>query len=520
MDNTKLTGLLDATLLGEIIKKFFEPLKSPVYVVDSNGEILAQSKELPFFCQIINSTKSGPELCKKCRAEYYEKAKQSEDKVVLYHCHAGLLNALVPVFINKNQMGAIICSAISKGGIDPGVLREVGKKINVDYEELADAFIIIPITSEENLKRDISLAYSFSNTIPELLFQKKISDKKVEGLSTLHKIGQITGSTTDLSDMMHKILELINTTPYFKNCSILISEGAHAGFLRFCIKRDLNIENFEHKVFQEVKYTNNIFRLNSINDYIKDGDHASTDYKVVALPLKINKEIIGCAVFYLDPIEELNDEELNFTFVFADQISMAVGNSQQLDQIKSKAITDQLTGLYNREFFMNALKRDMIRSIELRSPLSTAIIDLDDFKHYNDTYGHLKGDTLLSEVAKIIKAGAREKDIVGRYGGEEFIVIMPDTNSHMTFDILEDIRKKIEQKKFFGEESQPMGKITISAGIVTCMDKSLSEIELIKEADQALYKAKREGKNKIRSTVIVDRNLVPIDVQQAEHFNR
>ncbi|MEA2036654.1 MAG: GGDEF domain-containing protein, partial [Nanoarchaeota archaeon] len=156
--------------------------------------------------------------------------------------------------------------------------------------------------------------------------------------------------------------------------------------------------------------------------------------------------------------------------------------------------------------------------VELKSPLSVALLDIDDFKHYNDTHGHVKGDSLLKEIAEIVKKETRATDVVGRYGGEEFIIISPNTNSSVALDLVENVRTNIEENNFDGREEQPLGKITISAGLVTCTDKSLSDIELIREADRFLYKAKADGKNIVKSKVIVDKDLDHIDVQEVNNF--
>jgi diguanylate cyclase (GGDEF)-like protein len=145
------------------------------------------------------------------------------------------------------------------------------------------------------------------------------------------------------------------------------------------------------------------------------------------------------------------------------------------------------------------------------------MIDIDDFKVYNDTYGHIKGDNLIKQVSEIIKNNVRQVDVVGRYGGEEFIVIFPETENKIAIETMENIRKEIEQKSFEGEEKIPNKKITISVGLATCMDKTLTEDEIIDIADKLLYKAKSSGKNKIMSNIIVDKNL-KVDVQEVNEF--
>jgi diguanylate cyclase (GGDEF)-like protein len=162
----------------------------------------------------------------------------------------------------------------------------------------------------------------------------------------------------------------------------------------------------------------------------------------------------------------------------------------------------------------------MIASIDPKRPLSIAMIDIDDFKRYNDINGHVKGDQLLMEISTILKDEARRVDVMGRYGGEEFIMILPEMANDAAFSFVERIRKKVQEYGFFGKESQPKGFVSISAGLVTCMDKSIMYNKLIEIADQTLYKSKESGKNKVMSVIIIDKNIPEINVQEVENFNK
>ncbi len=117
-------------------------------------------------------------------------------------------------------------------------------------------------------------------------------------------------------------------------------------------------------------------------------------------------------------------------------------------------------------------------------------IDIDYFKHYNDLYGHQKGDKVLKTIGDILKNNTREGDIVARYGGEEFAVLLPNTPEKEAINIAEKIRRKIEYTYFEGEENQPNGNLTVSMGISVYPYKAKSDMELIKSADDALYRAK------------------------------
>lgn len=158
--------------------------------------------------------------------------------------------------------------------------------------------------------------------------------------------------------------------------------------------------------------------------------------------------------------------------------------------------TDGLTKLFNRRYFMELLELEFMRSKRYSSPLSFIMMDIDNFKDFNDTYGHLLGDKILVEVARILKENLRIHDQIGRYGGEEFALMMPETDLNGAVIVSERHRKHIEQFVLF-EQGQEL-RITISLGVASYPNpKVLSLDDFIKLADDALLSAKRAGRNRI-----------------------
>jgi len=158
---------------------------------------------------------------------------------------------------------------------------------------------------------------------------------------------------------------------------------------------------------------------------------------------------------------------------------------------KELSVTDFLTQIYNRRHFMDLFNLEFARSKRYGLDLSLIIMDIDNFKHINDTYGHLQGDKVLREISAIIKTVIRTNDTFARYGGEEFVLMLPQTNLDGSLQVAEKIRQKIEEKNFEGP-----GRITISLGAACYPCLAIEEQEaLIKAADNALYEAKRRGKN-------------------------
>jgi diguanylate cyclase (GGDEF)-like protein len=161
---------------------------------------------------------------------------------------------------------------------------------------------------------------------------------------------------------------------------------------------------------------------------------------------------------------------------------------------KKNALVDELTGVYNRKAMKIWLAKEIERAQRFDHPLSIAMVDVDSFKNYNDKQGHLRGDWLLKSLGRILKEGAREMDFVGRYGGEEFIIIFPETEHSDAVKAADRIRALVESTKFPGGDMQPKGKVTISIGLVT-FHKLLEEENMIKKADELLYQAKAGGRN-------------------------
>lgn len=168
------------------------------------------------------------------------------------------------------------------------------------------------------------------------------------------------------------------------------------------------------------------------------------------------------------------------------------------ERLQEIAVRDGLTGLFNHRYFQEILAKEASRASRHHRELSLLFLDVDDFKKYNDTYGHQLGDTLLKQLSHIIMGAMREGDVVARYGGEEFVIILPETDSSYAVQVAEKLRRLVENHPFRGEESQPHGKVTISLGVANWKSDGSTVASLIQRADQALYRAKNEGKNCVR----------------------
>jgi diguanylate cyclase (GGDEF)-like protein len=174
---------------------------------------------------------------------------------------------------------------------------------------------------------------------------------------------------------------------------------------------------------------------------------------------------------------------------------------REIEMMKEEALrlsyTDDLTGVYNHRFFIEQLTLEMERHRRYSTPLSLLMVDIDYFKDYNDTNGHLAGDQVLKAIAVLIRRGVRQTDILARYGGEEFAAILINAGREKALEIAERVRRNVADTHLPNEDGQPNGDLTVSGGVATFSSSISTLTDLIREADHALYRAKKAGRNRI-----------------------
>ena len=212
----------------------------------------------------------------------------------------------------------------------------------------------------------------------------------------------------------------------------------------------------------------------------------------VTVPLKAKNKVIGVLIadnrFNKKPI---TTDAVRVLTMFANQAGLAIENSRLYEQTVVLSNSDSLTGLWNHGYFQYLLGEEIKRASLAKSKFTLLMIDIDDFKVFNDTYGHQAGDSMLREISGKFRDVSRKIDIIARYGGEEFGIILPTTKKEEALVLAERIRKAVEI-------SPSLKNITISIGVASFPEDGDTKEALIAKADKALYEAKRSGKNKIR----------------------
>jgi len=223
--------------------------------------------------------------------------------------------------------------------------------------------------------------------------------------------------------------------------------------------------------------------------------------------LDLNVQFAKDIIFFIDKgnsNEHFATYEIRILKSFLQTVSVIYENMvlytrlHKLYEIKvQEAMRDGLTKLYNYRYFIQELERETNRARRFNTSFSILMIDIDFFKKYNDTYGHLEGDKILRTMADLFIHNTRSTDTVARYGGEEFVIILPGLKKKDAKMIAEKLRKLIEHHDFYNEEVQSYNKLTISIGVANFPEDSKQPSQLLKLADKALYQAKNEGRNRV-----------------------
>jgi diguanylate cyclase (GGDEF)-like protein len=229
--------------------------------------------------------------------------------------------------------------------------------------------------------------------------------------------------------------------------------------------------------------------------FAPDVEREGVRQSVIAVPMVVKAAVLGVIHIQLKKIRRsLSDVDTRFYRIVAGTAANALNNAQMFEEMERRASTDFLTGLPNHRFFDTTLNTELSRAQRYSRPLSLLMIDLDYLKEVNDRYGHQNGDHVIRVVGETIRRTCREVDFAARYGGEEYMVILPDTSLAGAVQVAERMREKIAEVDFPG-----MGNITASIGVSNFPLNAIGRDDLIQLADQALYVAKSNGRNRVSS---------------------
>lgn len=332
----------------------------------------------------------------------------------------------------------------------------------------------------------------------------------------LYEVTKNMGASLSMVDMLLIFKDAVNKVLRFKRARVIligISGEDAAGITTFEILnpsfgkataadiKSVAATRFDRILAETVSARKEIIYLKPPIDkaYPVDEPHPLKKYlnemgeSFVALPLLSEGMPIG-----IFTISGLKEEHLENLSILSKQLALEVKKINLYKKVHDLAIMDGLIGIYVRRHFLERLNEEIPRARRHKLKLSMLMIDLDHFKQCNDTYGHLVGDIVLKDIAKIMKEHIRQVDLLGRYGGEEFVIALPDTGGNSAARAADRIRRSVENHRFKAyDETITM---TISVGVATYPEDGDDAAVLIDRADQALYKAKAQGRNRVISS--------------------
>lgn len=332
--------------------------------------------------------------------------------------------------------------------------------------------------------------------------------EQVHGLKGILNVAQVVVSSLDLDEVLQNILHSAMAVMDMPAGTIALYDGAtsqlelraHAGLSDQFVALDrwrihpggLTYEILDRAELFIIKDTETTDFFNNPLA-IKEGIRS-----LIAVPLKIQKRTIG--VLYLDDFKprEFFDDKLELLSILTSFATMSIDHARLHEKTTQLACTDGLTGLYNHRQFKKNFADEVARANRYNKTLSIILFDVDDFKKFNDTYGHPNGDIVLQEMANMLYELLRDCDTIYRYGGEEFVTLLPETALPEAIKVAERIRIFVETEspRFLTGITKTHG-ITVSVGVATLPDDGADAGALLKSVDDLMYKAKNEGKNKV-----------------------
>jgi len=326
------------------------------------------------------------------------------------------------------------------------------------------------------------------------LYEKIAQEAKETAI--LYEISQSFISSLDFDQLLNNILKrIIETFGYLNLAVFLVNEEKQELKMRSYINypeniREMRIKIGESGITGHVAATKEIYYTPDVQSdphYIKGVKEARSE---VCFPLMIGDRVIGVLDVESPDLDGFTTEQINLLATLSAQIAIALENSRLFEETKRMSLTDPLTGLPNRRRFEMALNNEIKRSERYRRSFAVIMVDYDNFKLYNDKFGHPAGDEILKHFSQLMKESVRDVDFLGRYGGDEFVMILPETETIFAGEVADRMRKKIAAQGL----NPP---ITISVGIATFPQDTRDRMELIRLADQACYESKQLGGNRI-----------------------
>lgn len=330
--------------------------------------------------------------------------------------------------------------------------------------------------------------------------------RRTEELETLVEIGKALTSTLDLREVLSAIMEKVSLLLRPKNWSLLLVDD-ETGDLTFEIAVSPAADRVKGIRLRRGEGIAGWVALHGepllIPDVSADPrfavkvDEAAafTTRSIVCVPLKSKNRVLG-VVELLNNLDEgeFSEADLKILSTIADYAAIAIENAQYVQRVRDLVVMDDLTSLYNSRYLLEALEYEIERARRYGAPLSLVFLDLDYFKEVNDTHGHLVGSRLLTEVGELIRKHIRKSDVAVRYGGDEFVIVLPSTTKEGAQTVAANLHRTLREHYFLADEGYRI-RITASFGVAAYPEDAQTQIALIRLADRAMYRVKESTRD-------------------------
>ncbi|UCD19213.1 MAG: diguanylate cyclase [candidate division WOR-3 bacterium] len=405
--------------------------------------------------------------------------------------------------ILRGRKPAVFSETNISPGADPFVQKKkgrtaVGVPLLVQKKLIGILFVNFSDTSyitDDDIEYLSTLAYHSAVALDNLNLSRKVSREDKE-TALLYDVSQSLISTLDFDQLLNNVLQHLKETFDFLNVSVLLIDEekqalyTHASIVYSAEDRDLRLRIGEDGITGHVAKTRRMYYSPDVSSdphYVVGIPDTRSE---VCFPLLTSDRLIGVLDVESSEVNGFSQDAIRLLSSLSAQIAIAIDNARLYEETKKLSLTDPLTSLSNRRSFELFVEAEIRRAERYRRTFVIMMIDFDNFKNYNDRYGHTAGDIVLQKLSKIMKEVIRDVDFLCRYGGDEFVVILPETDASFALDVAERMRKRIAVQKI-----QP--KITLSIGIASFPHDARDKSRLIDLADQACYEAKQRGGNRV-----------------------
>lgn len=371
--------------------------------------------------------------------------------------------------------------------------------------------------SETDLsRRDEAKVKSLQTELEQLREANRRLNEQVFELYTLYNISRKLAWSLELDDLFDRVMGVIGESlKVDEYCLMLIDEPSGQLVIRAShgMREDLIVNanvsvgvGVSGKVAQSGELVH-LPDIRQIKDFFYYPGSNITQGSFLGVPLKLRGgKVIGVLNAHKPSPHAFVDSDIRFFSAVAEHVAVAIEHALVYQQTKELSNRDELTNLYNRRYFFERLEKEVERAKRYERILSLIMIDIDHFKNYNDSFGHLMGDALLKKLAQLMEHNLRKADVLARYGGEEFFILLPETDKEQARQVAEKLRRSVEEYDFHAErpELKP-GRITLTLGLASLPRDGLDALSLLDLADKALYFGKAQGRNRVSDEVPVEK---------------